>query len=298
MSCCQECSCDVTCVILGNCCPDYDISSDLYMYDPPEVPCTADTTIVNNGIQFHSIGRLYRFIDYCPSPFHSSETTIKLCNQPETLDDRLPVVNIEGDKLFKNKYCASCHGYQNVVPWEMYLDFDCRMILGLTFDNFTDRDSYISNNCILYAFPPPNARLDLLQCRPTDVVSSRCNITQMWSKYDPVIESKCLNFDSSDKNSLVRHPSLFGYMYFSNIFCYLCNVGDAHDDVCPAVNHPDDGRSLIHGMAIFLQFQDDQDDTTEKASYCPSNAVYDPYLVSSSTYLCFVQLVLLFGPES
>ena len=46
-----------------------------------------------------------------------------------------------------------------------------------------------------------------------DAPRRKCNISGLWSKYDPQIEWACENFNSSP------------YKGYNNICCYICNPG-------------------------------------------------------------------------
>ena len=124
-----------------------------------------------------------------------------------------PVISRLTNICYRNKFCASCHNDDlDLIPFK--LDLKC--------DNFFDINSFSSlqemwtaikiSNCSVSYVPPYIDGMSATSCSLTSTsVQRRCNVSGLWSTYDPQIEWACQNF-----NSLT-------YRGYSNIFCYICN---------------------------------------------------------------------------
>ena len=121
--CCSKCFCDEECWKYQDCCPDMaNTHNDL----DPKTSCVS--SIVNSpaleGIPSNlNTYPLYRMFNTCLHDFNGSYEIFRKCEKDYTqevpeFDDVVIVSNSRyHDEIYKNKYCAACHGVLDVVRW-------------------------------------------------------------------------------------------------------------------------------------------------------------------------------------
>lgn len=294
-SCCQKCSCSIDCTLAGNCCPDVKLPNDSDLSQGP--PCQGISSILNDkrlNVSYATTGfddQLFRFIDHCRTKRSVPESTRALCDQGgESLSDYVPVSTPSGDKLFKNRHCAACHGFFNTVDWKLYILSDCIPLLSQSFANQAERETAILETCILYSKPPSNLLGEMVSCY-TDPIS-RCNHTFQWDAYDSELESKCINSQPFSFNSLYRHEHFGLYMFFRNSFCYQCNIKtDSKDngDTCEVTDFVG-MKSITHSSFTILL---STEHVVNNNQVCAETEVFDPVIVSiKHQFKCLVKFKL------
>ncbi|KAH3691971.1 hypothetical protein DPMN_191386 [Dreissena polymorpha] len=109
-SCCQKCSCDATsCGKEGNCC--VDIINDAYFDVNEDISVSSQQCIAFTfGLKY----AYYGHFGVTSCPLHVEAKNTRLCKQTYTqsvnLQDITPVYDKKTFTIYRNKYCADCHG--------------------------------------------------------------------------------------------------------------------------------------------------------------------------------------------
>lgn len=279
-SCCQECSCDSSCIMFGTCCPDYDVPDDVKITQQPT--CAPVRRIMNTDshLDFETAAVFYRFVDFCQKTTDDSDVSYQLCYHPANLVDHIPVVTKAGDKVFRNEHCAKCNGYDNIVFWQLFVGSDCSHIIDKTFKSVIDRDKFIRENCILSAIPPTFLRSGLVQCPNPDNINTECNKTGRWLKYEKDILTNCeKTFPVFTSNGFFLPKSKLAGLALSNPICYLCNFPrPSVSDVC--IGGVGQIKTSQASLIVLIRHIEKHDKKTVKENICSSSEVFDPYLVS------------------
>lgn len=263
--------------MFGTCCFDYDLPDNVTI--PQQPICAPVETVMNihSNKTFTNSDVSYRFVDFCIQQNDVSDVSYKLCNQPVDLVDFIPVVTREGDKVFKNKHCAKCSGYDDNLLWQLYLGKDCSDVMERTFKSIDDRDEFILRYCILSATPPKFLRSNLVECPNPETMFSKCNETAKWSKYEQDTEIKCLEpipaFIANGYFSPLKRNTL---LISKNAFCYNCNMPKSLNDLCMVADRI--GRPL-YSLFILIEHVE-KGSVDESGGNCLSSEVRDPYMVS------------------
>ncbi|KAH3789055.1 hypothetical protein DPMN_167222 [Dreissena polymorpha] len=222
-SCCQECSCNATtCDNEGNCC--VDIISDTYFDVNEDISVSTKQCIAFTfGLKYAYYGHLG--VTSCP--LHVKDKNSRLCKQTYTesvnLQDITPVYDNKTFKIYRNKYCAYCHGLSgnNFVYFEPMLK--CDNFSGLSYNASDLLPTVVEHDSCHIEFLKNETQYDFEfgKCYP---LIHECNVTGNWASYDAEIERACQIFRSPlmpvDDNMI---PSLTYETEFRNIFCLLCN---------------------------------------------------------------------------
>ena len=244
--CCRPCSCEDDCWKRGDCCPDKEPPSTR----PPVEQCL-DTVVksidlpymynhINNGLN-QGIQRYY-VINSCPDE-ETKETTVKKCydQSQESVDDITWVMGSENGKIYRNQFCAECHGVRSFITWDLLSDCG-DMLYGDSFKSHT----IVPSKCRLIASPPESIE-DISSSLCVLPVVSECNVTGAWTVYDRHTEEACKAYDS---------PFMQAYFIYSevyrNVFCYLCNERFGHGDVCDPISKQGNTRELEGKFTVLL----------------------------------------------
>ena len=176
--CCSECSCDsYSCYQTGNCCPDLgpspDTSSDMICSDSMTKFTNKRSSRIHNGYKYGV--KQYFIVASCPQNYNDSHVVSKCKGSNKTeLGDFLWVSHTENDLIYRNHYCAKCHGLKGWLTWN--LRTNCFMTLMDTgFQNLTT--ALLSDDCDIVN-EVPESKLDAsrkYQCYMPDITS--CNIS-------------------------------------------------------------------------------------------------------------------------
>ena len=134
--CCTQCFCDKDCWKFQDCCPDIpNTGSDLDLQTSC-MPSVVNSPALENSSKDLDAFLSYRMFNTCPRDFAGNEEIIKKCIESHIqvmpdLDDVVIVSNSRyHDEIYKNKYCAACHGVVDVVrcvPFRIYFyTFTCK----------------------------------------------------------------------------------------------------------------------------------------------------------------------------
>ena len=119
--CCTQCSCSPSCWMFGTCCPDIEQN----MPSKPELAvCQYNFQIFSSNlvslIDDKHLKVQYRMINSCPTG-NIDEDIVSKCENfskinPQSFDDIALVSDaLEHDEIYRNRYCAACHGVTNVI---------------------------------------------------------------------------------------------------------------------------------------------------------------------------------------
>ncbi|KAK3608552.1 hypothetical protein CHS0354_042529 [Potamilus streckersoni] len=207
VGCCANCSCAEDCHRYDRCCPDLlerlpireEWENRLYECQKAQLKDSSKTPIR---------WKRYWMISKCPKTFNDSDliNISRETSNDTNLKLNVPVTDIERKLTYRNRYYAICHKVEkeNWKAWQsevMCLSASHRLSTMSIIQAVRD-----SNDCDVVFKPPLNVEVN--ECE--DVVSD-CNITGLWARYDPVVESACHAF-----------TSVFNMLY-RNIFCFICN---------------------------------------------------------------------------
>ena len=249
---------------------------------------------LNDTLLLYNVGTLaleYKLINYCPS--HISYYLAHNCITPKSLDDFTPVSSRDGEKLFLNKHCARCHGYNDVVSWNLYLSSDCMSITSQSFLSIQERDSFILKSCILDASPPSSINIQQVACSDSKI-TSKCISHDLDTNQYRQWQQKCLDVDKWQNTQYTFISDSREHRY-KNVFCFLCNQDTSkinYDpiDMCQRIES-ENGRSNNGAAFSYLLLADHTKDTLSQEK-CAIYEIYDRYQV------CSLHFSLIFGTRT
>ena len=279
-SCCSPCTCDETCSLLGNCCPDKDEISD----EETELPCK-DTNIKRDPFA-RFIAKKYRIVDECPQTEGNVELAQNCSSTNITsYESMIWVSETNTGRIYQNRFCAACHGIENYVYWHVELT-ECPDAFN---DGYTLDIDMILKDCPRITLEAQDTIAETVkkyQCfRPE---YSTCNKTGLWKVYNETIDNACLSFSMPYFKTGHKHSGQIP-MIFNNVFCYICNFNNHFESipkVCPDIDVLFE-RSRKMSFSILVDFKSylNGEDASQKGS-CEVNEIFDPYLVSSDFLIC------------
>ena len=198
-----------------------------------------------------------------------------LCEHPEhdvAVDSIIPVSDIIGKEVYRNKYCYYCNNMEAniyLVPWAATIGNE--MEIDQTEELFWDKLKACEGNVI---FEAPNF-IPVKTCykyQPTFHISS-CNVTGLWPVYNSSIEAACKSFTDP-----------FNFTY-KNYFCYLCNIAEqlsTSDWICEIGNKTAGNTNYTPPFAAILDItvlETDYDKGKDTVT-CGTNQFPDNKMVS------------------
>ncbi|KAL3864229.1 hypothetical protein ACJMK2_005933 [Sinanodonta woodiana] len=275
--CCNECSCNEDCLREGNCCPNVVTYFDaLARVGESELECYYPSLYPSKTIRSQDSG--YYFISDCPNGCDPEER--KACRASDIafvmseefeFSNVTPVTDIKHRRNYRNKFCASCHGVaqEDQLFWNVSLNCSKRFLFGSTLKQ-SITDAIISKECNIM-FQPQELSYSQMKCTP---LISKCNQSGTWYQYDDVIEKLC--------------HSLLGSSYdsnYKNVFCMICNNSTM------VYNRPVCYGDILYdatndvSFSGLLNFQRPNHEPP-KSKQCPTEMVFDPYLMKCLQLYC------------
>ncbi|KAK3590080.1 hypothetical protein CHS0354_041123 [Potamilus streckersoni] len=268
--CCFPCSCNSSCEITGNCCPNY--KSDQYLgnikRDNYQGNCQ-HAAFVDESHPFLQ-GERYYFVSECP--ISAEETRADACINPkrpatlEEFSDIIPVTDTSRMINYKNRHCAACNKIlaSNITYWSIVL----HCLVGVSADVDTIMQFIDKKQCNLL-YKPDN----ILEYRPTvcTPMVTKCNLTGKWRNNSEIVERACtLNIGSV-------YQSNDGL--YTNIYCMICNENEDDNSVNPAcypklLKPPK--YDEVDSFSALLNFMKDIK-PLEKSTPCGEEKIFDPY---------------------
>ena len=210
----------------------------------------------------------YFVTESCPKSVND-ELLRKKCNgtAAETVVDLTWVSDMNTNKIYRNRYCAECHGVQNYTHWDLLTDCFDLMVK----ENYSLDISSFPETC-LYVTPHTERALEN-ECLLPDI--STCNQTGLWDVKDDLTETLC------ESLQMLFVEERMGYIanVYRNIFCFKCNKpqGAIIEDKCIF-------DIFYHwNMGSFTGILDiaDGKQTEHKKMSCAMDEVEDPLKVNS-----------------
>ena len=265
--CCRECSCNDDCWKRGNCCPDKIVRDKGLAYEHETCKDTqvssAGAATANGLSQF----RRYFVTETCPETVEDDFVKEKCTGiVTETLTDLLWVSDPDTNRIYRNKFCAECHGIRKYQEWQ--ISTNCLNLLLM--ENYT-QNIRAYPDCRLSVIPPNTKAYDN-QCLVPDI--STCNETGLWQTKDSTTESLC----NSHSLMFVKQFLLRSIVY-RNVFCFKCNspAGTTVEDICDS-SEVGGKRTFDSFTAILNIFE--ADDTLLEERRCGMDEVEDPLKVT------------------
>ncbi|XP_070533343.1 uncharacterized protein [Ptychodera flava] len=294
-----HCGCDDLCIQYGDCCYDYELQchSDKGRHQSGGQslsPSSALKSILSRQNLSDSIGCLkpgtndrywYWTINRCP-PFWSDDNVRTLCEDNDTFLSRVPVFGPEG-VLYKNVFCAACHGIQrhDVEFWDVNTtcssDTANKSLPELA-------QSSLSTSCKVIYFPPQNSNHS--PRLPCGNVWSDCN-----DEGDIVMEKACKTYAAvvyhAGKGSWVKNPH-----------CSLCRKAGINNLMCGTVAYGEMWWVNWVSFSTLLDFNSNsgltvrsESEVRESHVVCDEHQVYDPFLDKCHQLSCPAYFELING---
>ena len=238
------CSCDIECVLFGDCCIDAfntTFGKEADSSDNEEILHVQDPLTLYEKLSQKRLEKLYLPLFYEHSRCHRININESYTNL--ALIDRCPVDYPEGvDFIFREKcenasnevlntipvslefsenwqiafsniFCALCHGFEkdDIISWDAHAD--CRGNFNLTTENF---ERSISTSCVK-VYIPPDTKGKLRRCHMEYEMKSKCQTEQQ-------------NTTDSIACQLYIAPVWFSDELYKNIHCGYCGRSNVSKD--------------------------------------------------------------------
>lgn len=230
---CDDCSCDISCVTQGNCCPDLFLSLRLN--------CTQ-----TNIVEGPALNEPILMIDSCPE-----NTTMEEKQKCMVSEDRaiamqsLPVTSQKTSFVYRNIDCLRCNNEStdDAMTWE--LKIECTYIEMSALNFLSSYDEIVEHadiyNCSISYVDLTKHRIKPRKCiidAKSDAQSAirSCNVSGTWKNYDPDIDVACQTYDHE-------------FYSFKNVFCYICNPPYNHGNRISRCN----ATGLWKGFGVDLE---------------------------------------------
>ena len=319
----RNCFCDKLCQVYADCCADANLSytEEFCGYSVDIIQMSSKCSGFSEGdhsINFNSLVLMppeqygadvwYSVISFCPMDF--PDTSIRHLCENETMSEEDPLagVLVSGEPsglLFRNVFCASCHGAftkdDKVVFWDQSYGCDC----GDCWPN----DYYVAPWVTRTPQKSVNETwesIDLETCamqlsQPTGVKTPHACMRTGWGfTYIDECDSNWVEKDGGSVEELCSNHTNFrytdrGYTIFRNEYCAQCNYQEQHFLTCedpferyPGIIGPPPSMRLLldinEGTLSKLEGYGVVDDTS--ARQCPSNAVWDFHMAACRAVFC------------
>ena len=180
-SCCRQCSCNEFCEERRTCCQDKNYS----MPFKPNIVHQECLPVVNNHIEgILKSKRIPHYFIRSSCPPNSNAELNKACRimTPQVVDDLQYVSSRDGRVIYRNHFCATCHGETDIVKWNIAIDNNaCLYGEDTDVSNLTviDFNRILLSKCQFYLIPPDNLDTKNIYCVPNDTLILTCapNIT-------------------------------------------------------------------------------------------------------------------------
>ncbi|KAK3590084.1 hypothetical protein CHS0354_041127 [Potamilus streckersoni] len=276
--CCKECSCNVDCTREGECCPNFVADFDeLARVDGSELECHYPSLHPPKESMRKYSG--YYFISDCPFGWdleerkacRTSDITFVMSEKFE-FSNVTPVTDNKYRLNYRNKFCALCHGVaqQDLLGWNVSLECGNSFLFGSPLKQRII-DAINSKECNIIFQPQELSRYTQEKCTP---LISNCNQSGLWYEYDEVIEKLCHSPLGSSYDSK-----------YKNVFCMICNnitmlKNSPSCSVNPGFGVPED-----ISFSALLNFRRLEPEPL-KSKQCPTEMVFDPYLMQCRQLYC------------
>ena len=224
----RTCRCDAECVKFGDCCSGRE-----------QFNCYSDAPVMKQlrGLQCREIllGRreTYWMVSSCPDTqtILGNETMREVNRMCATGSDTLPpVTDLDSGVIYKNEYCAICHGISNILLWLYRFEcLNCSKFHGPCPNHIR---TIIQNECTKFGFSAPHAApqprscvrdpvdLDALSsCLPRKQLEKATRRTWREKEYTE-LEKQC---KSGPLKPAVSSANPCVPVTYRNQYCSICN---------------------------------------------------------------------------
>ncbi|XP_060072451.1 uncharacterized protein LOC132552306 [Ylistrum balloti] len=174
----------------------------------------------------------------------------------------VPVSTPSENVIFRNKYCASCHGHEsNFTKWTF--NIECDSIVDINHLSSYDEiyQTGLDNMCrMTYHTSNKNSFISCSSGHTTFPGFKGCNMTGQWATYETSIDWACRN---------IMAP----YRGFNNIFCFACNPDKQSD------------RTIISGCNVTGMWDPYDSDLEKACLQYPYSQIAYPFK-NRFCYLC------------
>ena len=273
--CCESCMCSTNCHHHGNCCPDVQHEADDNLQKPVcyfPVFSPDEKTLYDRKMNYFSGIHSYNAFVSCPV----NNTKIgerNLCEERPTDLESLTLVSDSMGYVYKNKYCAECHGKTSYKSWNLKIqcattDHMSNIQIGNSLKNI--------GSCMIWSLPPdPSVGEKSLCYNARDA----CNVTGDLKTYDSTLENKCESYTLYYFYNIGRQTQIY-----KNVHCLLCNIeGQIEQETCTSelVDSRNPMTVQFSGMLSSTSFSIMRKPVQPKCrKRCTMWQLYDPLFVS------------------
>lgn len=264
--CCGECSCNLdTCKVEGTCCLDtFDVLPTVEESSTRfQMTCQLPQLRPYN-VKIANAFDYMRMLRLCGNS--SDSEVVDKCEHPENYEDlyaHLPVLDTDSLFSYQNKHCAKCNNVpeQRLMFWKLSVQCLTDRYYETNITSIIE-DVKMTVSCNLIYDPPDIIKLSPPICKE---MSTTCNETGQWKRYDSAIEQACHAYTRVYKG------------YYKNIFCFLCNIADYSplSRLCTSIPPPYD----FPKFSALLVLPDEEEDVAMVTDTCGENQILDPFMV-------------------
>ena len=295
-----HCRCDCQCVTFNDCCYDF-LNQDLSCGDD-NVTNSTDTSTYEECIAVPGSDishNAYVLISKCPDVGPEADDR-EMCEKVRGLNDvigLLPVYDSSTGTVYKNIFCAICHGLSvsDISQWRLWLNYDPVSGSGGGYINPSLLIS-IMGEVIGFEVSPTGAAAQQTRRCPFDVIET-CSSTAIVDGVNQMVHA-------AENCSAYYAPVIFNNTLFRNPHCAMCNgveipatqYCDNCLDECPSLNpfqpcnisskscQTDNTESIdvLFSLDAFFAGVYGQ----SEAVTCSTGEVYDPFLRQCMSIPC------------
>ena len=280
--CCRRCRCDEECDKIKSCCPDKEVQGQGHelivdTLDTVEWVCK-DVRVgwtKERGKRADSYAHTkhtVRVVDQCPIEETDEELKVK-CNSTDTTayEDFLWVSDKTTGRIYRNEFCASCHGVHQFVYWDAAIT-KCTD----PFNHSLPVESILhgDNNCYLLQREPPDMHSLTSQYRCFVPDITQCNETGRWDHFNATMNAAC---NSLHMPFIAETPSGTIRSIYKNIVCFMCNFPSYISSPTGKCLSDDTGKTDTVKLTAML----DYNMVKAKENRCEINKICDTVFVSS-----------------
>lgn len=215
-ACCSDCSCSPDCWDRANCCPDVHF------------PWTKQIVTCTNSFDG---GYSYFVSNACPET-ETNVSLVQACNesnQPNMyLNDMVYVSDMTKTRTFRNRFCAECNGFSDVLFWKPVLMLNgldyyrtCEQVIKST-KSYTKIQIENPQHCKVISLPLDDVMHESFKCYSIQA-EEVCHVIVSPTSPMPFMQTLCQLFN----------VPFWGGKHFRNVFCRLCDRRDFVETDCP-----------------------------------------------------------------
>lgn len=217
---CDDCSCEISCVTQGNCCPDLFLSLRLN--------CTKTNIVEGPALNVPIL-----MIDSCPENSTMEEKQNCMVSEDRAIAmQSTPVTSQNTSLVYRNIDCLRCNNENtdDAMAWQLKIECTYSEMADLNFLSSYGEivEQADKHNCSIthvdvtkHLIEPRRCIIDSKSDAHSEIRS--CNVSGTWKHYDPDIDVACQTYDHT-------------FYLFKNVFCYICNPPYYHGNLISKCN--------------------------------------------------------------